>query len=108
MFSLKKVCFDHISIESLLSKSLLSLIIIATLVYLNGNNAAEGENNIKYANSYPMYWTMKNWFVQYFKKGMVTTQMSGVITIAILLYVLHILTSPVATGFQYWPMMFSV
>ena len=24
------------------------------LVYLNGNNAAEGENNIKYANSYPM------------------------------------------------------
>ena len=23
------------------------------LVYLNGNNAAEGENNIKYANSYP-------------------------------------------------------
>ena len=25
-----------------------------TLVYLNGNNAAEGENNIKYANSYPM------------------------------------------------------
>ena len=24
------------------------------LVYLNGNNAAEGENNIRYANSYPM------------------------------------------------------
>ena len=24
------------------------------LVYLNGNNAAEGENNIKNANSYPM------------------------------------------------------
>ena len=24
------------------------------LVYLNGNNAAKGENNIKYANSYPM------------------------------------------------------
>ena len=24
------------------------------LVYLHGNNAAEGENNIKYANSYPM------------------------------------------------------
>ena len=24
------------------------------LVYLNGNNAAEGENNIKYASSYPM------------------------------------------------------
>ena len=24
------------------------------LAYLNGNNAAEGENNIKYANSYPM------------------------------------------------------
>ena len=24
------------------------------LVYLNGNNAAEGENNFKYANSYPM------------------------------------------------------
>ena len=24
------------------------------LVYLNGNNAAEGKNNNKYANSYPM------------------------------------------------------
>ena len=24
------------------------------LVYLNGNNAADGENNIKYASSYPM------------------------------------------------------
>ena len=24
------------------------------LVYLNGNNAAEGENNVKYASSYPM------------------------------------------------------
>ena len=24
------------------------------LVYLNGNNAAEGENNIRNANSYPM------------------------------------------------------
>ena len=34
------------------------------LVYLNGNNAAEGENNIKYANSYPMNWTVKNWFTQ--------------------------------------------
>ena len=30
------------------------------LVYLNGNNAAEGENNIKYANSYPMNRTVKN------------------------------------------------
>ena len=29
-------------------------------MYLNGNNAAEGENNIKYANSYPMNWTVKN------------------------------------------------
>ena len=28
--------------------------ISSKLVYLNGNNAAEGENNIKYANSYPM------------------------------------------------------
>ena len=28
--------------------------VIVKLVYLNGNNAAEGENNIKYANSYPM------------------------------------------------------
>ena len=27
---------------------------LTLLVYLNGNNAAEGENNIKYANSYPM------------------------------------------------------
>ena len=34
------------------------------LVYLNGNNAAEGENNIKYANSYPMNLTVKNWFAQ--------------------------------------------
>ena len=37
------------------------------LVYLNGNNAAEGENNIKYANSqnsYSMDWTVKNWFAQ--------------------------------------------
>ena len=31
-----------------------SCFIILLLVYLNGNNAAEGENNIKYANSYPM------------------------------------------------------
>ena len=37
------------------------------LVYLDGNNAAEGENNIKYASSYPMNWTVKNWFVQDFK-----------------------------------------
>ena len=37
---------------------------ILKLVYLNGNNAAEGENNIKYANSYPMNWTVKNWFAQ--------------------------------------------
>ena len=28
--------------------------IILVLVYLNGNNAVEGENYIKYANSYPM------------------------------------------------------
>ena len=34
------------------------------LVYLNGNNAAEGENNIKYANSYPMNWIVKNWFAR--------------------------------------------
>ena len=56
--------------------------LVLKLVYLNGNNAAEGEN---------INWTVKNWFVQglyntsnwfvqYFKKGMVTTQMSGVIT----------------------------
>ena len=37
------------------------------LVYLNGNNAAEWENNIKYASSYPMNWTVKNLFVQDFK-----------------------------------------
>ena len=37
------------------------------LVYLNGNNAAEGDNNIKYASSYSMNWTVKNWFVQDFK-----------------------------------------
>ena len=28
------------------------------------NNAAEGENKIKYASSYPMNWAVKNWFVQ--------------------------------------------
>ena len=40
------------------------------LVYLNGNNAAEGENNItEYANSYPMNWTVKNWFVTILQKG---------------------------------------
>ena len=33
------------------------------LVYINGNNAAEGKNNIKYSSSYPMNWTVKNWFV---------------------------------------------
>ena len=38
--------------------------LIYKLVYLNGNNAAEGESNIKYANSYPMNWTVKNWFTQ--------------------------------------------
>ena len=31
---------------------------------VNGNNAAEGENNFKYANSYPMNWAVKNWFAQ--------------------------------------------
>ena len=31
----------------------------------HGNKAGEGENNIKYANSYPMNWKVKNWFVQY-------------------------------------------
>ena len=40
---------------------------IYILVYLNGNNAAEGENNIKHASSYPMNWTVKNWFVEDFK-----------------------------------------
>ena len=40
---------------------------LSLLVYLNGNNAAEWENNIKYASSYPMNWTVKNWFVQDFK-----------------------------------------
>ena len=38
------------------------------LVCQNGNNAAEGENNIMYASSYPMNWTVKNW-LQYFRKG---------------------------------------
>ena len=27
----------------------------------------KGENNIKYTSSYPMNWTVKNWFVQDFK-----------------------------------------
>ena len=43
------------------------MLILVKLVYLNGNNAAEGENNIKYASSYSMNWTVKNWFVQEFK-----------------------------------------
>ena len=34
--------------------------VIYKLVYLNGNNAAVGENNIKHASSYPMNWTVKN------------------------------------------------
>ena len=37
------------------------------LVYLNGYNAAERKNNMKYASSYPMNWTVKNWFVQDFQ-----------------------------------------
>ena len=37
---------------------------IDILVYLNGNNAAEGENNIKFANIYTVIWTVKNWFAQ--------------------------------------------
>ena len=40
------------------------LLHIFKLVYLNGNNPAEGKNNNKYANSYPMNWTVKNWFAQ--------------------------------------------
>ena len=39
-----------------------------SIQYLNGNNAAEWENNIKYApSSYPLNWTVKNWFLQDFK-----------------------------------------
>ena len=37
------------------------------LVYLNGNNAADGKNNIKNTSSYPIKWTVKNWYVQDFK-----------------------------------------
>ena len=33
---------------------LLVVLVIDLLVYLNGNNTTEGENNIKYASSYPM------------------------------------------------------
>ena len=40
------------------------MITYTKLVYLNGNNAAEGGNNIKYAHSYPMNWTVNNWFTQ--------------------------------------------
>ena len=36
-------------------------------MYLNGSNAAEGENNKKYASSCRMNWTVKNCFVQDFK-----------------------------------------
>ena len=36
------------------------------LVYLNGtDNAAEVANNVNYGNSYPMNWTVKNWFAQH-------------------------------------------
>ena len=38
-----------------------------SIQYLNGNNAAEWENNIKYASSYPINWTVKNWLLQDFK-----------------------------------------
>ena len=43
-----------VELKALPCISLLLTTIIIILVYLNGNNAAEGENNIKYANSYPM------------------------------------------------------
>ena len=38
-----------------------------SFIYYYTNNAAEGENNIKYASSYPMNWTANNWLVQDFK-----------------------------------------
>ena len=42
------------SLAKLLSDSLLLDSLLYVLVYLNGNKAAEGENNIKYASSYSM------------------------------------------------------
>ena len=42
------LAFDHVWCAILFHWTIIKL------VYLNGNNAAEGENNIKYANSYPM------------------------------------------------------
>ena len=52
--------------------------LITSIPIVNGNNAAEGENNIKYASSYPidLYKT---------SKAMVMTPMSGVITIRTML-----------------------
>ena len=43
-----------------LSKSFTATETRVKLVYINGNNAAEGGNNIKYANSYLMYRTVEN------------------------------------------------
>ena len=45
------------------SKSTIDLCGIHELVDLDDNNAAEGENNIKYASSYRINWTVKNWIV---------------------------------------------
>ena len=80
MFTWKKSCILCNFPPKFTAGCLSRLIYMILLVYLNGNNAAKGEDNIKSANSYPMNWTVKNWFVQYFKEGMVTTEMSGLIT----------------------------
>ena len=48
-------CFERSTVERIGENSNdVSRCLFIRLVYLNGNNAAEGENNIKYANSYPV------------------------------------------------------
>ena len=60
-------CVERVDTFSVIWRSRTCTVIKLMPVYLNGNNAAEGENSIKYASSYPMNWTVKNWFVQDFK-----------------------------------------
>ena len=45
-------CVTVLAVENL--GTLQDIVWNLKLVYLNGNNAAKGENNIKYANSHPM------------------------------------------------------
>ena len=66
-YCLKRRCRKTIYFESAQCRIWLVNDMEYLLVYLNGNNAADGKNNIKYTSSYPIKWTVKNWYVQDFK-----------------------------------------